>query len=399
VGEAARFKVPATEHKDYYKVLGISRDASAEDVKKAYRRLARKYHPDVNPGDKSAEERFKEIQEAHDILSDKKKRQMYDQFGFYSDAGAYPGAGGGGTGKPSDFGFSGFDFSEASGPGGGAQGRGGSWGGFGDVFSQFFRQGGGRAAAKQPAPESGEDLEYSVDIGFWDAIRGTTIRLQVFRHERCPQCGGAGATSSGSFVCTECNGTGQVNQTVGNMRFNLTCPRCQGRGQVRSTCPACNGEGRVGRNETVEVRIPPGAQNGSRLRVPKKGNAGRQGQPAGDLYIVTRVGSHPLFERKVDDIYVSVPISIGEAVLGAKIEVPTIDGKALLKIPPATSSGKTFRLREKGVLNHRTNRRGDQYVEVKIVVPPVPDESSKDLLRKFNELNLEDPRSGLWGKI
>ena len=200
-------------------------------------------------------------------------------------------------------------------------------------------------------------------------------------------------------MCTECNGTGQVNQTVGNMRFNLTCPRCQGRGQVSNTCPACNGEGRVGRNETVEVRIPPGAQNGSRLRVPRKGNAGRHGQPAGDLYIVTRVGSHPLFERKADDIYVSVPISIAEAVLGAKIEVPTIDGKALLKIPPATNSGKTFRLREKGVLNPRTNRRGDQYVEVKIVVPPVPDESSKDLLRKFGELNLEDPRSGLWDKV
>jgi molecular chaperone DnaJ len=390
--------VPATEHKDYYKILGISRDASAEDVKKAYRRLARKYHPDVNPGDKSAEDRFKEIQEAHDILSDKKKRQMYDQFGFYSDAGAYPGAGAGAGAKPSDFGFSGFDFSEAFGPGGAGQPRGGSWGGFGDLFSQFFRQG-GRGAAKPPETEAGEDLEYSVDIGFWDAIKGATVRLNVFRHERCAQCGGAGAVSSGSFVCSECNGTGQVNQTVGNMRFNLTCPRCQGRGQVRNTCPACNGEGRVGRNEVVEVRIPPGAQNGSRLRVPRKGNSGRNGQPAGDLYIITRVGSHPLFERKGDDIYISVPISIGEAVLGAKIEVPTIDGKALLKIPPATSSGKTFRLREKGVLNHRTNRRGDQYAEVKIVVPPVPDESSKDLLRKFGELNFEDPRAGLWDKV
>ncbi|MEX2303262.1 MAG: molecular chaperone DnaJ [Bryobacterales bacterium] len=390
--------MPATENKDYYKILGVSREASAEDIKKAYRRLARKYHPDVNPGDNSAEDRFKEIQEAHDILGDKKKRQMYDQFGFYSEAGAYSGAAAGAGNKPSDFGFSGFDFSDAYGPGGeAAQGR-GSWGGFGDLFSQFFKQG-GRGGPQTAAPDSGEDLEYSVDIGFWDAIRGTTVRLNVFRHEKCSQCGGAGANSSGSFVCTECNGSGQVNQTVGNMRFNLTCPRCQGRGQVRSTCPACNGEGRIGRNETVEVRIPPGAQNGSRLRVPRKGNTGKQGQPAGDLYIVTRVGSHPLFERKADDIYISVPISIGEAVLGAKVEVPTIDGKALLKIPPATNSGKTFRLREKGVLNHRTNRRGDQYVEVKIVVPTVPDESSKDLLRKFGELNFDDPRSGLWEKV
>jgi molecular chaperone DnaJ len=389
--------VPATESKDYYKILGVSRDASADDIKKAYRRLARKYHPDVNPGDDSAEDRFKEIQEAHDILSDKKKRQMYDQFGFYSDAGAYPGAGPGAGGRPSDFGFSGFDFSDAFGPGGASQQK-ASWGGFGDLFSQFFKQG-GRGGPQAAPSQTGEDLEYSVDIGFWDAIRGATVRLNVFRHERCTQCGGAGANSSGSFVCSECNGTGQVNQTVGNMRFNLTCPRCQGRGQVRSTCPGCSGEGRIGRNETVEVRIPPGAQNGSRLRVPRKGNAGKQGQPAGDLYIVTRVGSHPLFERKADDIYISVPISIGEAVLGSKIEVPTIDGKALLKIPPATNSGKTFRLREKGVLNHRTNRRGDQYVEVKIVVPTVPDESSKDLLKKFGELNFDDPRAGLWDKV
>ncbi len=391
--------MPATDNKDYYKILGVSRDASAEDIKKAYRRLARKYHPDVNPGDHSAEDRFKEIQEAHDILGDKKKRQMYDQFGFYSDAGAYPGAGAGAGNRPSDFGFSGFDFSDAfEGAGGAGQAR-GSWGGFGDLFSQFFRQGGRGGPQASTPPQSGEDLEYSVDIGFWDAIRGSTVRLNVFRHERCSQCNGGGANSTGSFVCTECKGSGQVNQTVGNMRFNLTCPRCQGRGQMRSTCPACNGEGRIGRNETVEVRIPPGAQNGSRLRVPRKGNAGKQGQPAGDLYIVTRVGSHPLFERKADDIYISVPVSIGEAVLGAKIEVPTIDGKALLKIPPATNSGKTFRLREKGVLNHRTNRRGDQYVEVKIVVPSVPDESSKDLLRKFGELNFDDPRSGLWDKV
>jgi molecular chaperone DnaJ len=393
--------VAATEHKDYYRILGVGRDASADDIKKAYRRLARKYHPDVNPGDKSAEERFKEIQEAHDVLGDKKKRQVYDQFGFYSESGGYSNAGQAGA-RPSDFGFSGFDFSEAfnSGAGGpgGAAGQGGSWsGGFGDLFSQFFRQ--GARGETQAETETGEDLEYSVDIGFWDAIRGTSVRLNVFRHDQCGQCRGLGTISSGSLVCTECKGSGQVTQTVGNMRFNLTCPRCQGRGQLRNTCTVCNGEGRVGRNETVEVRIPPGAQNGSRLRVPRKGNAGKHGQGPGDLYIITRVGDHPLFERKGDDVYVQAPISIAEAVLGAKIEVPTIDGKALLKIPPATSSGKTFRLREKGVLNHRTNRRGDQYVEVRIVVPEVADESSKDLLRRFSEMNSEDPRAGLWDKI
>ncbi len=386
--------MPATEQKDYYKVLGINRNASTEEIRKAYRKLARKHHPDVNPGDKAAEERFKEIQEAYNVLSDKKKRQMYDQFGFYSEA-VYPGAGAGA--RPSDFGFGGFDFSEPFDQAGGRGGQKSSWGAFGDMFSEFFRPGGRGAAQAQPQP--GEDLEYTVDIGFWDAIRGTSVRLNVFRHEACHRCGGAGNISTGSVVCTECNGTGQVTQTVGNMRFNLTCPRCQGRGQVRNSCPGCSGEGRIGRNETVEVRIPPGAQPASRLRVPRKGNAGRMGGPAGDLYIITRIGAHPLFERKGDDIHIEVPITISEAVLGAKIEVPTIDGKALLKIPPATSSGKIFRLREKGVLNRRSNRRGDQYVQVKIVVPTVPDESSKDLVREFAKLNAEEPRSTLWSQI
>jgi molecular chaperone DnaJ len=396
--------VPVGDQKDYYKALGLNRSASAEEIRKAYRKLARKYHPDVNPGDKTAEDSFKEIQEAYDILSDKKKRQMYDQFGFYSETGSYPGAGPGP--RPTDFGFSGFDFSDFIGrtgatgptgaPRGGPQGQQKpSWGGFGDVFSQFFRQGG--APKEQARP--GEDLDYSVDIGFWEAIHGTTVRLNVFRHDVCGQCQGNGTISAGSVICQECKGSGQVSQLVGNMRFNLTCPRCQGSGQVRNACPNCAGEGRIGHNETVEVRIPPGAQPGSRLRVAGKGNAGTMGQPPGDLYIVTRIGSHPLFERKGDDIHVKVPISISEAVLGAKIEVPTIDGKALLKIPPATSSGKAFRLREKGVLNRRTNRRGDQYVEVKVVVPAVPDEASKGLMEKFASLNPEDPRETLWSQV
>lgn len=393
-----------TQQKDYYGVLGVKRGASDDEIRKAYRRLARKYHPDVNPGDSAAEDRFKEIQEAYGILSDKKKRQMYDQFGYYSESGPYPGE----AGRQGGFDFSGFDFGDffaGGGPGRGATGGAGrgqkaSWGGFSDLFSQFFRHGEPHAPPRAEA-RPGEDLEYTADIGFWDAIRGTTIRLTIFRHEKCSQCHGLGGLSAGTTVCTECQGSGQVNQTVGAMRFNITCPRCQGRGQVQNMCPACQGQGRIGRNETVEVRIPPGAQDGSRLRVAGKGNAGHGGGASGDLYIVTRVGPHPVFQRKGDDIHVQVPVTIAEAVLGGKIEVPTIDGKALLKIPPATSSGKTFRLREKGVLNRRTRHRGDQFVEVKIVVPPVPDESSKDLVRKFAELNREDetPRARLWDQI
>ena len=385
-----------TQQKDYYKVLGVKRGAASDVIRKAYRRLARKYHPDVNPGDQSAEDRFKTVQEAYDILSDQKKRQMYDQFGFYSDAGPYAAAGGG-TG-PGGFDFSGFDFSHfTSGGARGSRGRAGkeSWGGFSDLFSQFFRPG-ESGASPQTSAQPGEDLEYTVEIGFWDAIRGTTIRLNIFRQENCRQCRGLGNIASGSAQCTECGGSGQVNQTVGAMRFNITCPRCQGRGQLRNTCSACGSSGRLGRNETVEVRIPAGAQPGSRLRVPSKGNAGHLGGASGDLYIVTRVGSHPFFERKADDIYIEAPVTIPEAILGGKIEVPTIDGKALLKIPPGTNSGKTFRLREKGVLNRRSQRRGDQFVAVKIVVPSIADEASKDLAREFAKVNPEDPRAELW---
>ena len=391
--------VTSTEQKDYYRILGVKRKAGDDEIRKAYRRLARKHHPDVNPGDRAAEDRFKNIQEAYGILSDRKKRQMYDQFGFYSETGAYPGAGTGAGARGFD--FSGFDFSDVFSQAGqsarGGQGSASSWGGFSDLFSQFFRQGG--REPPQAKAKAGEDLEYTVDIGFWDAIRGTTLRLSVFRHETCARCRGLGNTGAGVAVCTECGGGGQVSQTVGAMRFNITCPRCQGRGQLRNACSACGGDGRVGRNESVEVRIPAGAQNGSRLRVASKGNAGSVGGPPGDLYITTRVGSHPVFERKGDDIHILVPVTIPETVLGAKIEVPTIDGKARLKIPLATDSGKKFRLRERGVLNRRTSRRGDQFVEVKIVVPPIPDQASKASIREFGKLNPEDPRKSLWAQV
>jgi molecular chaperone DnaJ len=382
----------AAGQKDYYKTLGVKRTASADDIRKAYRKLARKYHPDVNPGDKAAEERFKDVQEANDILSDKKKREMYDQFGFYSPGGFPGGEGGGRTGRPGDFNFSGFDFSGA-GPGGAQAG-----GGFNDLFSQFFRSG-GKSTPPRPQPKKGEDLEYTVDIDFWDAIRGTSIKINVSRYEQCATCGGAGQSGSGNTVCPECKGSGQVDQAVGAMRFNLTCPKCSGAGTLRNVCPTCTGDGRLSKTDVVEVRIPPGAQSGSRLRVPGKGNAGSVGAPAGDLYIITRVGDHPLFKRQGDDIRIKMPIRIDEAILGAKVEVPTIDGRTLLKVPPSTSSGKVFRLRERGVLNPRTQKRGDQFVEVQIIVPEIADENTKALMRDFANLNPNDPRKDLFESV
>lgn len=379
--------MPAATH-DYYETLGVRRDASQEEIRKAYRRLARKYHPDVNPGDKSAEEMFKRIQEAYEVLSDPKKRQMYDQYGFYSETG-FPG-GEARTGPGMDFG--GFDFGDFF----TRTGTGRSAGGFnfGDIFEQFF----GRARS-QPKPEKGTDLEYALNIGFWEAIRGTQVTLNITRQDACSVCGGSGSSGGHAAVCPECHGSGNVTQMMGAMRFTLTCPRCGGSGRLRNACPTCHGEGRVLRNETVEVRIPPGVSTGTRLRVPGKGNAGTMGAPPGDLYITVRVEPHPFFERQGDDIYIRVPITVTEAGLGAKIEVPTIDGRALLKIPPGTQSGQKFRMREKGVFNSRKNTRGDQIVEVYVQPPKVRDERTKELLRELAQLNPEDPRASIWSQV
>jgi len=373
---------------DFYQMLGVNRKASAEEIRKAYKRLARKYHPDVNPGDKSAEERFKKISEANEVLSDAKKRQTYDRQGYYSDAEARAGEAGSGGRRPVD--FSGFDFSDVT----GGEPTAGT-GGFRDVFSQFFRGG----AAREQQPAQGSDLEYNVNIGFWDAIRGTIVRLNVMRQTVCGACRGKG-TTGGEITCPECKGSGHSIKMMGNMRFEVTCPRCQGRGHAPTPCSVCGGEGRLSEPESMEVRIPAGVQDGFRVRVAGKGNAGARGGPRGDLYIITKVVPHRFFERKGDDIYTTIPVTVTEATLGAKIEVPTIDGpRALLKIPPGTPSGQKFRLREKGVTSLKTGQRGDQYVEVSVQVPKVADERSKEILRELALLNPQDPREELYRQL
>ncbi len=346
--------MPTTPKHDYYETLSVPRNASAEDIRKSYRKLARKYHPDLNPGDKSSEDHFKNVQEAYDVLSDPKKRQMYDQVGFYSENGS-PGAGA--ETPPGGPDFGGFDFSDFFTTQAGA-GRGqprqstttGGAGGFGDIFSQFFRRGGQEQAEE---PEKGSDLEYALNIDFWQAIRGTQAKLNI----------------------------------------------CGGKGKLQNACPTCHGDGRIARTETVTVNIPAGAQNGSRLRVPGKGNAGTQGAPAGDLYITTRVEEHPFFQRNGDNIEIKVPVTVAEAGLGAKIEVPTIDGRALLTVRPGTQTGQKLRLNEKGVFNARKNQRGDQIVEVLIQPPKVRDERTKEILRELAKLHPEDPRAEIWEKV
>ena len=380
---------------DYYQTLGVERTASAEDIKKAYRHLARKHHPDLNPGDKAADERFKQVQEAYDVLSDAKKKQMYDQVGFYSESGGpRPGAGG------PNMGFGGFDFSDYFSRGGRPGTSGGSYqppeenANFQDIFSQWF----GRSQnPSTQTPQKGTDLEYGLNIDFWQAIKGTQARITISRHESCTDCNGTGQRNGANTVCPECNGTGNVTQMAGAMKFSLTCPKCEGSGRLRGRCSTCHGDGRIAKSETVDVRIPAGAQQGARLRVAGKGNAGTHGAQPGDLYITVRIEEHPFFKREGDDIHITVPVRIDEAGLGTKIEVPTIDGRTQIKIPQGTHNGQKFRLREKGV--SRGGTRGDQIVVIAILAPDVRDERSRELLKEYAELHPEDPRADIWSKV
>jgi len=382
--------MPTTSKTDYYELLGVPRKASAKDIRNAFRKLARKYHPDLNPGDKAAEEKFKQLQEAYDVLSDSKKRQMYDQYGFYSEnvpAGGY-GAGPEGAGSDVNFNFEGFDF-------GGGSGAGAGGGSFRDLFSSFF--GGRGGSAVQEEAEEGADLEYRIEIDFWDAVRGAVKKIQITRLDTCQTCHGTGAIGSPQ-VCPTCNGSGTIQQAAGKMRFNVPCTRCGGTGKLRTACKTCGCEGRVRHTETIDVRIPAGVANNGRVRVPGKGNAGTMGAPAGDLYLSVEVKPHAFFERRGNDLYTKIPVTVSEATLGAKIEVPTIDGRSLVRIPPGTNSGKTLRLKEKGVPSARNGERGDQYVEIQVVVPPPTDERVRNLMKELEHVAPGDPRKDLFGK-
>jgi molecular chaperone DnaJ len=395
--------MPTGTQKDYYATLGVSRTAKPEEIRKAYRHLARKYHPDVNPGNKGAEEKFKQLSEAYEILSDEKKRKIYDQYGFYSDnlpPGGYgpgPSQGGPAYSPPPGVDFSGFDFSHMDDAGAEAGRRtGGFGGGFRDIFSQIFSRGEREAASEEP--EKGSDIEYRMHLGFWDAIRGAQVRITVAREDACSNCHGTGTIPGPVVPCANCGGSGKTLKQVGAMRFEMTCPQCGGSGKQRRPCPKCRGNGSIHTPETLNVRIPPGVDTGSRVRVPAKGNAGILGGPPGDLYIVTEVEPHPVFERKGDNFYVKLPVTISEAALGAKVEVPTIDGLSTIKIPPGTQSGQKLRLRGKGAPSLRESSgelRGDEFVEVQVMVPHVADERTKEILRELSRLNPDDPRKDL----
>jgi molecular chaperone DnaJ len=364
-----------TSKDDLYLILEVGRTASVNDIKRAFRKLARRYHPDINPGDSQAEERFKRITEAYDILSDPLKREFYDVNGFYTNGVLETGS----TETSWGFSFQGFNFS-----------RSGSLD-FSDIFDRPHR-------SERREPERGQDLEHPVSISFEESISGRLTRFHAARLDTCGSCSGSGqATGSREFACFGCGGTGKSTRIKGHLQFAVTCADCGGSGRTITLCRDCAGEGRVSRTEMLEVHLPAGVATASRLRVPGKGNAGRFGGPAGDLYVVVNVAEHPFFKRIGDNIHCTVPLTVTEAALGTKIEVPTIDGGAMVRIPPGTQTGQTFRMRGRGAPSLiNPGIRGDQYVEVRVLVPRVADERSKQILRELSKLNPEDPRSNLW---
>ena len=347
--------------RDYYEVLGVSRNASDQEIKSAYRKLALQYHPDRNPGSHEAEEKFKEAAEAYSILSDAQKRANYDRFGH---AGVGGGAGGFGGFDPNVF----SDFSDIL----------GDIFGFGDLFGGG-RRGGSRA-------QRGADLRYDLDLTFEEAAFGTATKIKVPRHETCAECNGSGAQKgSGPATCPTCNGYGQVRFQQGFFSITRTCSHCHGSGQiVKNRCTVCHGEGRIVREKTLEIKIPPGVDSDSKLRISGEGDAGGKGGPAGDLYVVLNVHEHEFFERREHDLYCHIPISFAQAALGAQIKVPTLEGEEeKLTVPQGTQSGSTFRVKGRGVSKRGGSARGDLFVTLDVVVPTKLNREQKDLLTKL----------------
>jgi molecular chaperone DnaJ len=359
---------------DFYAILGLQPDASAADIKRAYRRLARRFHPGINPGDRVAEAMYRRISEAYETLVDPDRRRQYDQPGSRSSA-------------PSDgasFEFTGFDFSFTA--------QGSQAATFSELFADALHP---PAAPEHGKAEVGSDLHASLSIAFEESIRGVERQVVVTRHVACSACRGAGQIRTPEGRCAHCHATGKVRWARGHMVFSKACAACGGTGRQRSQrCAACGGHGRAVRSEAVAVRVPPGTVDGARLRIAEKGHAGRHGGPTGDLYVGVHVQPHPRMRREGDDLVMIVPVAVHEAVLGARIDLPTYDGTVRLRIPPGTQAGQRLRLRGRGA-PAANGARGDLIVEVSLVLPPLVGERSKELMREFGRLNGEDVRRDL----
>ena len=359
---------------DLYVILGVERSASGSELKRAYRRLARKYHPDINPGDRETEAVFRRVSEAYETLIDPERRQDYDHHGL---SAARPAEGG--------IAFEGFDFSGAS--------AGEPASSFGDLFAEVIAESGRR----RPQEASTVDLHATLQVTFEQAMRGGTHEVTVTRVAACDACGGVGARRVAESRCASCGGAGHSRWMRGHMVFSRGCADCGGTGRRRHRpCGVCGAEGVLSRIEAIGVPVPAGVTGGTRLRVSGGGNAGRRGGPTGDLYVTVAVDPHPLFRREGDDLHLVLPVAVHEAALGARVEVPTAGDRARVRIPPGTQSGQRLRLRERGAPSPRAGRPGDLIVEVRIVLPRVLDERSKELMRQFGENSPEDVRAGLW---
>ena len=354
--------------KDYYDILGVDKDASQKEIKKAYRKLAKKYHPDMNKDDPDTSDKFKEISEAYEILSDPDKRKRYDQYGHSGI-------------NDNDFNFD--DFAQ------------GGFGGFEDIFDMFFGGRGGRGRGRR-GPQKGSDLQYRLQITFDEAAFGTEKEITIPRTETCETCGGSGAKPGTEVkTCPKCNGTGQIRVSqrtaFGQFTQTKTCDRCGGNGKIVQTpCSDCNGTGKQRRHRNLTVNIPAGVDNGTRLRMAGEGEAGDKGAPSGDLYIIIQVEKHEIFDRKGDDVYCEVPINFVQATLGDEIKVPTLDGKVKFTIPEGTQPGTTFRLKNKGIPHLNGHGRGDEYIKTKIIIPKHLSKEQKDLLKEFAEVSGEE---------
>ena len=349
--------------RDYYEVLGISRSASPDEIKKAYRKLALKYHPDRNPDDKKAEETFKELSEAYEVLSDAQRRGQFDQFGHAAESMS------GGGGNP----FQGSGFGDI----------------FGDVFSEFF---GGSSRRSGHRGQPGADLSYNMDLTFEQAAFGHSTELVIPRMELCDSCGGSGARSSKDIeVCPICNGTGQQRIQQGFFSVSTTCSQCRGNGKfIRNPCPTCSGRGRINVKKKLKVNIPAGIDTGARVKLTGEGEAGTDGGRRGNLYLIINVGDHPIFERDGYDIYCQIPISITQAALGCDIEVPTLEGRAKVTIPQGTQNDRIFRLRSKGISRLQGSGRGDIYARIMVEIPTTLSRRQKELLQEFSAISGED---------
>lgn len=370
--------------KDYYEILGVDRNATTAEIKKAYRKLARKYHPDLNPGDKQAEYKFKEIQEAYSVLSNPQKRKQYDQYGFVGETPP-PGTGRGrGTQYSYSTGFEDFGFSD-----------------FGtSPFQDFFESIFGtptRRKQTQRRPTQGENLHYTMKLSFSDAVHGVQTKIRLTRMVTCTSCQGSGYVQKGAQqACPNCGGTGKTAFQKGPMRLATTCPYCEGTGSFPGVeCSTCHGNGLIQKTELINVRIPAGVNTGSKVRVAGKGNEGLRGGPPGDLFITIEVIPHSLFRREGANIYVKLPITVSEATLGAKIKVPTLYGQTTIKIPPGTKSGQKFRIKEGGAPIPGSRAKGDQFVEVSIVPPPFKDQKIREMMKELEKVAPQNPRENL----